>query len=68
MRRSGLGFVIILIVALLAAFLLAQQLQSPISVPGRDAEQTAAGAVQSAQNAVDALNAAMQNSALYEIP
>ncbi|MBR1565525.1 MAG: hypothetical protein IJ649_02065 [Oscillospiraceae bacterium] len=68
MRRSGLGFIIILIVALLVAFLLAKQLQSPISVPGQDTEQTMVGAVQSAQNAVDALNAAMEQSALPEIP
>lgn len=67
MRRSGLGLIVILIVALLIAFLLVKQLQSPVSVSGHDAGQTMAGAVQSAQNAVDALNAAM-GSSLPDLP
>lgn len=68
MKRGGLGILIILIVALLIAFLVSAQMMGTKSVSAGTAEQNALDTVQSAQNAVDALNTAMQNSIGTDLP
>lgn len=62
MKRGGLGILIFLIVALLVAFLFTTQMQNPKML----SEKTAETAEKAAQDAVDAINHAIQNSALAD--
>lgn len=66
MRRGGLGILIFLIVALLVAFLLTKQMQSPTSLADRVSEKTGEIAAQAAQSAVDAIGEVLENSNLDE--
>ena len=58
MRRSGLGILVFLVVALLVAFLAMKYMQNPTAVQDKVGES----AVQAAQGAVDAVNNAMQDA------
>lgn len=66
MKRGGPGLLVFLIVALLVAFLLMKQMQSPTSFGDKAAEKAGDNAVQAAESAVNMLNEAMRNSSLCE--
>ena len=58
MKKAGLGILIFLIVALLAAYLVMRQLQSPTSIRDQ-AKQTA---VQAAQSMMDSVSGTVQEA------
>lgn len=58
MKRSGLGLIVLLIVALVIAYLVTTQIRKTSTSP----TSTEQNAVQQAQDAVDAINSAQQNA------
>ena len=61
MKRGGLGILVILIVALLVAFLVTSQMAGKRRIAGSDTEYTAITAVQEAQCIADAANQRLQD-------
>ena len=61
MRRGGLAILILLVVALVVAFLVTSQMAGKRTIAGSDTEYTAVTAVQEAQNIADAANARVQD-------
>ena len=63
MKRGGLAILILLVVALIVAFLFSTQMMGKNSMEGGTTGQSMLTAVQEAQSVADAANAAMQNTA-----
>ena len=61
MKRGGLGILVILVVALLVAFLVTSQMAGKRTIAGSDTEYTAITAVQEAQSIADAANQRLQD-------
>ena len=61
MKRGGLSILIVLVIALLIAFLLTSQLAGKRTIAGSDTEYTAITAVQEAQSIADTANQRLQD-------
>ena len=61
MKRGGLSILIVLVVALLVAFLVTSQMAGKRTIAGSDTEYTAITAVQEAQSIADAANQRLQD-------